>query len=94
MLLSVYIQSTVLLSVLRQYLRILFFLGYGFQFVKVLKCEKVSCEHFHFDAIRCLQDAEVLLQLTEEVNATLRNKVSAFFPSLLFLFLEAAEMHL
>ena len=25
---------------------------------------------------RCLQDAEVLLKLTEEVNATLKNKVS------------------
>lgn len=36
-------------------------------------------EQFHFDAIRCLQDAEVLLKLTEEVNATLRNKVSCFF---------------
>ncbi len=55
--------------------------------VKLLKCDTLSSEQFHFHAIRCLQDAEVLLKLTEEVNATLRNKVSAFsFLSLMFSF--------
>ena len=39
----------------------------------------VQLWRFYFDAIRCLQDAEVLLKLTEEVNATLRNKVSLRF---------------
>lgn len=43
----------------------------------------LSLEPFFFDTIRCLQDAEVLLKLTEEVNATLRNKVILL---LLFLF--------
>uniref|UniRef100_A0A671UIB1 Ubiquitin-like modifier-activating enzyme 6 n=1 Tax=Sparus aurata TaxID=8175 RepID=A0A671UIB1_SPAAU len=33
-------------------------------------------QHGRLPNIRCLQDAEVLLKLTEEVNATLRNKVS------------------
>lgn len=48
----------------------------GFQCVK-LKCHPVVSS-FSLSAIRCLQDAEVLLKLTEEVNETLRNKVSVF----------------
>lgn len=46
----------------------------------------LRCEYLYFDVIRCVQDAEVLLKLTEEVNATLRNKVSFLF-SFSFLFL-------
>lgn len=52
----------------------------------VLTCVVLSYELFYFDTIRCLQDAEVLLKLTEEVNATFRNKVSFFF-SFCFLFM-------
>lgn len=52
--------------------------------VKLLRCDIQSCEQFYFDAVRCLQDAEVLLTLTEEVNATLKNKVSLCF-SLFFI---------
>ena len=48
----------------------------GFQCVK-LRCDPVVSS-FSLYAIRCLQDAEVLLKLTEEVNETLRNKVSVF----------------
>ena len=33
-------------------------------------------------AFRCLQDAEVLVKLTEEVNGRLKNKVSPDFPGL------------
>lgn len=53
--------------------------------MKLLKCDMLHCEHFYFDAIRCAQDAEVVLKLTEEVNATLRNKVSCLFFSFLVL---------
>lgn len=42
---------------------------------EVVKGTRFSCEQIYFDADRCLQDAEVLLKLAEEVNGTLRNKV-------------------
>ncbi|KAI3353250.1 hypothetical protein L3Q82_019783, partial [Scortum barcoo] len=53
-------------------------IGYAkyFSSFNLLKCDTFSGKQFHFHAIRCLQDAEVLLKLTEEVNATLRNKAS------------------
>lgn len=37
-----------------------------------------SSEKFSFLS-RCLQDAEVLLKLTEQMNATVRNNVCIFF---------------